>query len=354
MTPASPILHYLISKEQETGMVVLQAESELAAITMAVGASFTGLRSMTATSGGGFCLMTEGFGLAGATENPVVVVLGQRPGPSTGMATYTAQADLLFAIHSSQGEFPRIVVAPGDIDDAFVRTVEIFNLVEKYQIPAIVMGDKYLLESHKSTIPFDFKGINIERGELIETEEWNGEEYRRYKITENGVSPRIILGTKGATMLANGNEHDEFGYTTIDPIKVVAMADKRYRKSDALSKEINKLEPVKIFGDINPDITLVGWGSTKGPALEAMRLLKEEGIMANFIQIVYLEPFPSETLEEKMKNSGKSLLLETNVTNQLERLVREKTGITFDKSFAKYSGRPFNPDEIAIEARRLK
>ena len=156
-----------------------------------------------------------------------------------------------------------------------------------------------------------------------------------------------------STILSNGNEHDEFGFTTIDPIKVVAMSDKRFRKSDALAQEISTLDPVKIFGDTNPDITLVGWGSTKGPALEAIRLLKEEGKMVNFIQIVYLEPFPSEAMKEAMKNSGRSLLLETNVTNQLERLVKEKTSIKFDKSFTKYSGRPFNPYEIAIEARRL-
>lgn len=354
MTPASAVLHYLISKDQETGMVVLQAESEIAAVTMAVGASYAGLRSMTGTSGGGFCLMTEGFGLAGATENPIVVMLGQRPGPSTGMATYTAQADLLFAIHASQGEFPRIVVAPGDVDDCFTRTVEAFNLAEKYQIPAIILGDKYLLESHKSTQPFDAESIELERGELIEADEWTrDEEYRRYEITESGVSPKIILGTRGATMLANGNEHDEHGFTTIDPVGVVAIADKRFRKRTHLVDDINGLEPVKAFGEGAPDVTLVGWGSTKGPALEALRLLREEGIKARFVQIVYMEPFPAEAFEKAMDDGGKSMLLETNITNQLGRLIKEHTGLAFDKTCAKYDGRPFNPGEIAAEARRL-
>jgi 2-oxoglutarate ferredoxin oxidoreductase subunit alpha len=354
MTPASAVLHYLISKDQETGMVVLQAESEIAAVTMAVGASYAGLRSMTGTSGGGFCLMTEGFGLAGATENPIVVMLGQRPGPSTGMATYTAQADLLFAVHASQGEFPRVVVAPGDVDDCFTRTVEAFNLAEKYQIPAIILGDKYLLESHKSTQPFDAESIEIERGELIEADEWTREEeYKRYEITESGVSPKIILGTRGATMLANGNEHDEYGFTTIDPVGVVAMADKRFRKRTRLVDDINGLEPVKVFGEGDPDVTLVGWGSTKGPALEALRLLGEEGIKSRFIQIVYMEPFPSEAFEKAMEDGGRSILLETNITNQLGRLIKEHTGLGFDKAYAKYDGRPFNPGEIAAEARRL-
>ena len=156
--------------------------------------------------------MTEGFDLAGATETPIVVMLGQRPGPSTGMPTYTAQGDFLFAIHASQGEFLRVVVAPGDVDDCFIRTVEAFNLAAKFQIPAIILGDKYLLESHRSTHPFDAESIEIERGELIDADEWTEkEEYRRYEITESGVSPKIVLGTRGATMLANGNEHDEYG-----------------------------------------------------------------------------------------------------------------------------------------------
>jgi 2-oxoglutarate ferredoxin oxidoreductase subunit alpha len=338
MTPASALLHYLISKDEDTGMVVLQAESEIAAVTMTVGASYAGLRSMTGTSGGGFCLMTEGF--------------GQRPGPSTGMATYTAQADLLFAIHASQGEFPRVVVAPGDVDDCFTRTIEAFNLAEKYQVPAIILGDKHLLESHNSTEPFTEK-IEIDRGELYEAEEWAGEEYRRYRITESGVSPRIILGTRGATMLANGNEHDEYGFTTIDPLGVVAMADKRFRKSKGLADEISRLEPVKVFGTGDPDVTLVGWGSTKGPVLEALRLLEREGIGARFVQIVYMEPFPSKDFIKAMNGPGKSILLETNITNQLGRLIKEHTGFEFDNVHSKYNGRPYSPEEIAAMAGRL-
>jgi 2-oxoglutarate ferredoxin oxidoreductase subunit alpha len=328
------------------------ALGEIAAVTMTVGASYAGLRSMTGTSGGGFCLMTEGFGLAGTTENPIVVMLGQRPGPSTGMATYTAQADLLFAIHASQGEFPRVVIAPGDVDDGFTRTVEAFNLAEKYQVPAIILGDKHLLESHKSTEPFA-KTVEIDRGELYEGDEWTGEEYMRYRITESGVSPKIVLGVRGVTMLANGNEHDEHGFTSIDPVGVVTMTDKRMRKRTGLANEISRLEPVKAYGADDPDVTLVGWGSTKGPALEALRVLEREGIGARFIQIVYMEPFPSEAFTKAVNGPGKTILLETNITNQLGRLIKEHTGFEFDRVHSKYNGRSYSPGEITAEARRL-
>jgi 2-oxoglutarate ferredoxin oxidoreductase subunit alpha len=245
------------------------------------------------------------------------------------------------------------VVAPGDVDDCFTRTVEAFNLAEKYQVPAIILGDKYLLESHRSTEPFA-KTVKIDRGELYEGDEWAGEEdYGRYKITESGVSPRIVLGTRGVTMLANGNEHDENGFTSIDPVGVVAMTDKRMRKRIGLADEISGLEPVKVFGEGDSNVTLVGWGSTKGPALEALRLLEKEGIGARFIQIVYMEPFPSEVFMKAMDGPGESILLETNITNQLGRLIREYTGLEFDRVHAKYNGRPFNPEEITAEARRL-
>ena len=354
MTPASGVLHYLAGKDIETEMVVVQAESEIAALNMVVGASYAGVRSMTATSGGGFCLMTEAFGLAGATETPVVVMLGQRPGPSTGMATYTAQADLLFAVHTSQGEFPRVVVAPGDVEGCFYRTMEAFNLAEKYQVPAIILTDKFIVESHKSAEPFDPERVPIERGSLLVTDEWTSEErYKRYKITESGVSPRILIGTKGATVLANGNEHDEYGYTTTDPGKVVAMAEKRFRKREPLAEEVSDLEPVEVFGDPNPAVTLVGWGSTKGPALEAMRMLRGRGVKSRFIQVVYMEPFPAEELRGLLKGGGEFILFETNMTAQLGKLIKLNTGFVFEHVALKYDGRPFNPGEICARVEEV-
>jgi 2-oxoglutarate ferredoxin oxidoreductase subunit alpha len=354
MTPASGVLHYLAGKDVETGMVVVQAESEIAAMNMVVGASYAGARSMTATSGGGFCLMTEAFGLAGATETPVVVMLGQRPGPSTGMATYTAQADLLFAVHTSQGEFPRVVVAPGDVEGCFYRTMEAFNLAEEYQVPVIILTDKFIIESQKSEEPFDLERVPIERGALLVTDEWTSEErYKRYKITESGVSPRILLGTNGATFLVNGNEHDEYGYTTIDPEKVVAMAEKRFRKRGPLMEEVSGLEPVEVFGDPDPAVTLVGWGSTKGPVLEALRMLRGRGVKARFVLVVYMEPFPAGELRGLLKGGGEFILFETNMTAQLGKLIRLNTGFAFEHVALKYDGRPFNPGEICARVEEV-
>jgi 2-oxoglutarate ferredoxin oxidoreductase subunit alpha len=345
MTPASPVLHYLVAKDLETGMVVIQTESEISAMNMAVGASFAGLRAMTSTSGGGFCLMTETIGLAAMTENPVVVMVGQRPGPSTGMATYSAQGDLFFAIHASQGEFPRIVVAPGDVDECFHRTMEAFNLADRYQTPAIILTDKNLLESHKSTESFKAR-VGVDRGELI-VDEWTGEaEYARFKITDSGVSPRIILGTEGATVLSNSNEHLEYGYTTIVPEAVMAMKDKRFRKIEGLREEIEGMEPVKLYGSDDAEITLVGWGSTKGPAIEALKMLERDGVKARFVQVVYVEPFPVKAVGKALKDAGGSVLLETNQTGQLGKLVRLNINFDFDHVYLRYDGRPFNPGEI--------
>lgn len=354
MTPASGVLHYLAGKDTKTGMVVVQAESEIAALNMVVGASYAGLRSMTATSGGGFCLMSEAFGLAGMTETPVVVSVGQRPGPSTGIPTYTAQADLMFAINASQGEFPRVVVAPGDVEGCFYRTMEAFNLAEKFQVPAIILTDKFINESHKSVEPFDTKRVAIDRGELLIADEWHSdEEYRRYKITESGVSPRILLGTKGATFLANSNEHGEHGYTSIEPGTVVAMAEKRFRKQGPLREEISGMHPVEVYGSPDPDVTLVGWGSTKGPALEALKTLKGRGVEARLVQIVYLEPFPSGEVKTLLKGDGEFILFETNLTAQLGKLIKLFTGYTFRHIALKYDGRPFKPGEICARVEEV-
>jgi len=354
MTPASPILHYLAAHDVDNGMVVIQSESEIAALNMVVGASYAGLRAMTATSGGGFCLMTEALGLAAMTETPVVIMIGQRPGPSTGLATYSAQGDLLFAIHASQGEFLRVVVAPGDVDECFYLTMEAFNLAEKHQIPAIVLTDKYLLESHKSTEPFDTARIGIVRGDLLVVDEWTEvEEYRRYKFTESGISPRILVGTKGAMVLANSNDHTEYGYTTSEADETVAMVDKRFRKQEALRMEVETLQPVKTYGDEDPEITLVGWGSTKGLVLEALKMLRRDGVKARFVQVVYMEPFPVKEMGEALRGDEKFVLIEANRTAQLGRLIKLNNGFTFEHVALKYDGRPFNPGEICAKVKEV-
>jgi 2-oxoglutarate ferredoxin oxidoreductase subunit alpha len=332
------------------GRIMPTGNDAVALGAIQAGCKFYAAYPMTATSGGGFCLMTEALGLAAMTENPVVVMLGQRPGPSTGMATYTSQGDLLFALHASQGEFPRVVLAPGDVDECFYLTMEAFNLADAFQIPAIILTDKYLIESHKSTEPFDPGRVGIDRGALIEQEEWEGPgEYRRFQITESGVSPRAVPGTRGAIVLANSNEHLERGYTTIDPGAVKAMIDKRFRKAEGLRRRVEGMSPLRIYGYEEPEITLVGWGSTKGPALDALSLLRDEGVRARFVQVVYMEPFPGRELGTLL-DGGSRLLLETNRTAQLGRLIRLNCGVEFDHVHLRYDGRPFTPGEIRLKA----
>ncbi|MFA5868318.1 MAG: 2-oxoacid:acceptor oxidoreductase subunit alpha [Candidatus Bathyarchaeia archaeon] len=346
MTPASAILDYMAAHDQETGMVVIQAESEIAAMNMVVGAGYGGVRAMTATSGGGFCLMTEALGLAAMSETPVVVNIGQRPGPSTGLATHSAQGDLLFAIHASQGEFPRVVLAPGDADECFQLTKRAFNLAERFQIPALILTDKYLAESERDTPPFDEGLVPIDRGKLHAEPEWAGGEYKRYELTGDGVSPRAIPGARGAFVVATSNEHRETGYSTSDPEAVVAMVDKRFRKLPHIAEAVSGLETVKTHGDPSAEVLMVGWGGTKGPILEAMLLLEREGVKSRFLQVVFMEPFPAERVREELVKAKTVVLFENNVTAQLGELIRLHTGIRIENTGLRYDGRPFNPSQI--------
>jgi 2-oxoglutarate ferredoxin oxidoreductase subunit alpha len=342
MTPASPVLHYLTAKDEETNMVVIQAENEIAAICMTVGASFAGVRSMTSTSGGGFCLMTEGLSFAAMTETPIVIMIGQRPGPSTGLATYSTQSDLLFSVFAAHGEFQRIVLAPGDVKQCFYLTSEAFNLAERFQIPVIILGDKFLIESHQTTTPFDFSKITIDRGDYIT--KWNStEQYKRYKFTETGISPRAIPGTRNAIILANSNEHYETGHVTSQAEPTKKMVEKRFRKEKLIQQSSEELKPIRIFGNKKPDVRIVGWGSTKGPVLEAMRLLEEENVKSQFIQPIVVEPFP-KNFSSYLK--GNTVLFETNKTAQLGKLIKLNTGYEFQHKYLRYDGRPFEPNEL--------
>lgn len=349
MTPASPVLHYLAGHDEETGMAVIQTESEIAAAMMAIGASYAGLRSMTGTSGGGFSLMTESLSLAAMSETPLVVMLGQRPGPSTGLATYSAQGDLLFAVYGGHGEFQRVVVAPGDADECFQLTVEAFNLAERFQVPVILVTDKTILESNQTTEVFDLSKVRIDRGKLVET--WAGPgEYMRYMDGEDGVSPRATPGTENVLVPANSNEHMENGLSTSKSDQVVKMVDKRFRKAKHIRNAVEKLKPIRVYGDGKPDITLVGWGGTKGPALEALRMLGEDGVKARFIQVVFMEPFPGG-LERHLK--GPCVLFEDNRSAQLGTLIRLNTGYGFKHVGLRYDGRPFNPGEIRDKVKEV-
>ena len=352
MTPATSILHFLAPLDREYKMEVIQTESEIAAVNMVIGASYAGARAMTATSGGGFCLMSEGLGMAGMTETSPVIVLVQRPGPSTGLPTYTAQGDLRFAIHASQGEFPRIVIAPGNVEECFCMTIEAFNLAEKFQIPVIIVSDKYLAESHGTAELFDQNTIRIDRGNII-TEYGGTEEYRRHKLTENGVSPRAVPGMKGAMVRTNADEHDELGYTTEDPVLAKEMADKRFRKLDALAKELENIEAVKFYGLEETDATVLAWGSTKGPIREAMKNLDKEGVKINYLQVLYLSPFPAAKVKKVIESAKKTIIVENNVTSQLSSLIKEHLLTKVDHTILKYDGRPFNPEALASKIKEL-
>ncbi|MBN2336235.1 2-oxoacid:acceptor oxidoreductase subunit alpha [Candidatus Bathyarchaeota archaeon] len=344
MTPASPVLHYLMAHDEESDLVVVQTESEISAMMMAVGAGYAGVRSMTSTSGGGFCLMTESLSMAAMTETPVVVMLGQRPGPSTGLATYSAQGDLLFAVYGAHGEFQRVVLAPGDVDQCYNMTAEAFNLAERFQIPVIVLTDKNVIESHKTTAPFT--EIEIDRGKLVE--EWSGdEEYLRYKITDDGVSPRALPGTLNALVLANSNEHVERGFVTSQPEPVKEMVDKRFRKAPHIREAVGKLKPLRVYGSDSPDVTIVGWGSSKGPALEAIAMLGARDVKARYVQVAVMEPFPEGLMGYL---GGAALLLENNRTAQLGTLIKLNTGHVFKHIALRYDGRPFTPDEVRNRA----
>lgn len=348
MTPSTTILHFLAPLDREYKMVVIQTESEIAAINMVAGASYAGVRSMTATSGGGFSLMSEGVGMVGITETSPVIVLVQRPGPSTGLPTYTAQGDLRFAIHASQGEFPRIVVAPGDVEECFYITAEAFNLAEKFQMPTIIISDKYLSESNGTTDQFDQNKIGIDRGQLIIEQKYTQEEeYMRHKITESGISVRAIPGIKGAIVRTNADEHNELGYTTEDPVLTTKMNDKRFKKLDALTKELENHETIKVYGPKKADATIVSWGSTKGPIREAMKVLKEKGKSVNFLQILFLCPFPVGKIKEQMQSTKKTIIVENNKTSQLSSLIQEHLLTALDHKILKYDGRPFDPEALA-------
>jgi 2-oxoglutarate ferredoxin oxidoreductase subunit alpha len=345
MTPASSILHYMAAQERNMGLIVRQTEDEIAAATMAIGANHAGVRGMTATSGGGFCLMTESVGLAAMSETPMVYVLCQRPGPSTGLATRHEQGDLQFALDAAQGDFVRVVLAPGDVDEAFYHTFNALNLAEGYQIPVILISDRYLSESFRTTLPFDLDGLKIDRGKLLtqeQLEETKG--YRRYQDTEDGISPRALPGMTNGMSVSSGDDHNEMGETNEDPDVRKKLMDKRFKKLASLVKEI---PGPTLYGPQDADATVVTWGSAKGPCLDAIDLLRSRGKSVNLLHFIYLRPFPREPALKQLKRCRLLIDVEGNRTSQLERLMREELKIGIDKKIRKYDGRPFFVEPLA-------
>lgn len=351
MTPINPIINYFAKNGPDLGIVYKQPEDEISAINMAIGASFAGVRSMTATSGGGFALMTEGYGMAGITETPLVIIEGQRPGPATGLPTWGGQADLKFVLHAAQDEFPRIVLAPGDPEESFWLTAEAFNLAEKYQTAVVVLTDKHLGESRYWLPAINSSDYKIDRGALmLEVDQLN--DYKRYELTKSGISPRPIPGREGFTFRANSDEHSEYGFSDESAENRAAQMEKRMKKLELCQKEVP--DP-KVYGDKNAKIILIGWGSSKGPILEAQKILGEQKIATKFLHLTYMNPLPEKFLEKFFGaiKKEKVLIIEQNYTAQCASLIREKIGYEIKDKFLKYDGRPFYPEEIVGKVKSL-
>ncbi len=357
MTPASGILHWMAAHGPAVGISVRQPEDEIAVMNMAIGANHAGIRCMCGTSGGGFALMTEAMGMAGMIETPVVCIEVQRGGPSTGLPTKTEQGDLFQVFGAGQGDYPRLIVAPTNVYDCFETVKEVFNLAEKYQLPAVILSDLLLSEHHETVEPdrFDFENPPIDRGELItEANGGDGEAYLRYKITETGVSPRAIPGVPGHLYVAPTDEHDEDGvlisdiYT--DPVRRKRMMEKRMRKMVYLK---NELPPPRLEGPADAEVTLVGWGSTWGVIREAVEALAAEGIKVNHLQIKYIVPFHGEEVAQILSKAKKIIMVEQNFGGQLARHLRSETGIKADGHIRKYDGEPFEPKHIVAGVKRI-
>ncbi len=340
MTPASSILHFLAANEDELGVRTVHPENEIAVIGMAQGAAYAGIRSAVGTSGGGFALMTEHLSLSGQGEIPLVIVLSQRAAPATGVPTYTEQGDLFFAMFAGHGEFPRIVLAPGDAEETFYKAGEAMNLAWKFQIPVILLIDKHISES---TFPFEVDE-NMVKPE--EPKLWNGEgEYKRYKWEEDGISPLAFPGTPGIVVKMDSYEHDEYGVTTEDPFQVAAGQSKRARKMQTIENYINSLDTVQVFGNPESEIVLVGWGSNKPVVKEVGERL---GLKVVYSPYVY--PFPNKLKEEL---SGKKVIVvETNSTGLYAKWL-EYNGVRVEHKILRYDARPFSADGLEEEVRKL-
>ena len=350
MTPASPILEYMADKGQHYDVVAMHVEDEIAAMNMAIGAAYTGVRAMVATSGGGFCLMVEGLALAGMTETPIVVMLGQRPGPATGMPTRTEQGELWFALHAGHGEFPRAILAPATADEAFYTMIKAFNLAEKYQTPVIVLTDHHIATSYATVDRFDLKQVKIDRGELLSDKELNkSDNYKRHMVTESGISPRALPGQGKTLVITDSDEHDEAGHLIEDAETRNQQNLKRFRKLNGLKAEING---PKFHKSQNANFTLIGWGSTYGAIREAAELLKESGVAANVLHLSEIWPFPAEAVSSALNSGAKSIVIESNYTAQMAQLIRRETGHKVSGNILKFDGRPFSPEEIVVRLKK--
>ncbi|HEY8807613.1 MAG TPA: 2-oxoacid:acceptor oxidoreductase subunit alpha [Candidatus Limnocylindria bacterium] len=380
ISPATDESVYLEKNQREFNLLVVQCEDEISSINMAVGAAHMGVRSATATSGPGFALMVEGIGFASITEAPgPVLVMYQRGGPSTGLPTRQEQGDLQFVLHPAQGDFPHVVIAPGDLNDAFQDTFSAFNWAERYQMPVIVLSDKKLAAAYVTLDELELQYPDIDRGKTFTGSEWtpvatNGEglvrmhanghdgngnghgdvkEYLRYALAEDGISPRSRPGIAGGRFWSTTDEHDPDGHITEGVEMRMAMMEKRMGKLALLLKAIPAEQRCKLWGPADADLTVVGWGSTKGTIEDAMAVLAEQGQKVNFLQVRLMKPFPVDDVTAVLAKAKKLVLVEENYSGQLGSVIREQTGVKIEQRILKFDGRPFSEDELVRELSKV-
>ncbi|MGB9719742.1 MAG: 2-oxoacid:acceptor oxidoreductase subunit alpha [Candidatus Anstonellales archaeon] len=344
MTPATNLLHFLVQKQKEERIVIVQTEDEITAAQMMIGAFYAGARGMVGTSGGGFALMTESVGMSALAETPSVFYLAQRVGPSTGMPTWTEQADIFQVLGASQGEFLRIILAPGDVEESFYQTAEAFNLAEKYQLPVFILTDKFLAESHYTADSLDGEKITINRGKVAQNLAplGEGERFHRYMITEDGISPRTFPGMENGEHVASSYEHREDSFTTEDFDERTEQVNKRAKKLEKILEESRQPD---VYGDSG--LTLVVWGSQKGPALEAQKILRSQNIDIRVVHFSWLYPIDAKKVSDVLGN-GKKVIAENNSTGMFAKLLKMEAGIEFDTTILKYTGRQFFPEQLEM------
>lgn len=353
ISPATDESAYLESQQPSYNLLVVQSEDEVAAINMAVGAAHAGVRAATSTSGPGFSLMAEGIGFASMTEAPgPVIFYWQRGGPSTGLPTRHEQADLRSALQPAHGEFSHLVVAPGDNQEIFEDAYESFNWADRYQLPVIVLLDKALASSYATVEKIGVEDERIDRGRLFSPrrvaagDSPNGD-YLRYAFTEDGISPRSLPGQEGGIFWTTSDEHDPRGHITEEAENRMRFMEKRMGKLELAAAQIPAQRKARLYGPEEAAVTIVGWGSTKGPILDAMEeLAASDGLAANFLQIRLMRPFPVPEVTEVLKRAKRTILVENNFSGQLGGLIREMTGFDMDHKVVKYDGRPFSQEEM--------
>jgi len=354
ITPAADESEYIEAHEilstkvpgMQAGVVVFQTEDEIAAINMASGAALAGARASTSTSGPGFSLMVEGLSWAGNNEVPVVITYYQRGAPSTGLPTRHGQDDLRFAVHAGHGEFPRIVLASGDIRECFYDAVNAFNYAERFQLPVIHLIDKALANSSQTFPVFEISGVKIYRGEIFDEKMFEGREYKRFAFTESGVSPRVLLGTRNGVHWYSGDEHNECGHISEESHNRTRMMDKRMKKLETVEREVPITEKLNFFGEANAKNIIVSWGSPKGAIIEALNELSKEAFSLGFLQIRMVHPLSREPIQEILQKAERIIDVEMNYSGQLGGIIMEKTGIPMDFQILKYNGRPMTTTEV--------